>query len=264
MNFKAKTVLITGASAGLGKDFARLFAAEGANVILTARRADRLESLAVAIRVDHGVETRVIPADLSEPGAAKSLVEAATADGADIDVLVNNAGFGSMGPFADMPYESQSGMVQVNVTALVELTHLVLPGMIRRGEGGILNIASTASFQPGPFMATYFATKAFVREFSEGLAEEVRRQGIHVSCLCPGPTATEFGDTEHMQLSAARQLSFMASEPVARAGIEGLRRNRTVVIPGALNKLGRFGAWLVPNALIRKIIAGAQRKAGRW
>lgn len=264
MNFKGKSVLVTGASSGLGEDFARLFAAEGANVILTARRAERLESLAVAIRVDHGVETRVIPADLSEPGAATKLFAAATENGAAVDVLVNNAGFGSMGPFARMPIESQSGMVQVNVTALVELTHLALPGMIERGAGGILNIASTASFQPGPYMATYFATKAFVREFSEGLAEEVRGHGIHVSCLCPGPTATEFGDTEYMQMSAARQLSFMASEPVARAGLEGLRRNDTVVIPGALNKLGRFGAWLAPNILIRKVIAAAQRKAGGW
>lgn len=259
MNFTDKTVLITGASSGIGYDMARLLAAEGATLILTARREDALNALADICRED-GVEVRVISTDLSEPGAARRLIEAA----GPVDVLVNNAGFGSMGPFAGAPFKSQGAMVQVNVTAMVELTHLALQDMIAQKSGGILNVASTASFQPGPYMATYFATKAFVREFTEGLAEEVRKDGIHVSCLCPGPTETEFFKTDLMQTSFGRSINYMPSESVAHAGLDGLRRNDTVVIPGALNKLGRFGAWLVPNVIVRKLIAVAQRKAGGW
>ena len=186
------TTLITGASAGLGEGFARAFAAENENLILTARRADRLEALAAELRGKHGVRVDLFPADLADPAAPAQLIAAIDAAGLTVDQLVNNAGYGVRGTFAEEDSNAQLGIIDVNCRALVALSRAVLPGMIARKSGGILNIASTAAFQPGPWMAVYYASKAFVLSFSEALHEEVKPHGVRVAALCPGPTHTEF------------------------------------------------------------------------
>jgi short-subunit dehydrogenase len=180
--------LITGASAGLGAEFARQCAARGDELVLVARRRERLEALAAQIG---GGE--VITADLAAPGAAEQLMRDVEARGLAVSTLINNAGFGLTGRFAGLPLDRQREMIDLNIGALVELTHLVLPGMIERGAGAILNVASTAAFQPGPGFAVYFATKSFVLSFTEALHQELKRTNIKVSALCPGPTRTEFG-----------------------------------------------------------------------
>ena len=172
-----ETVLITGASAGIGWELARQFAADKSNLVLVARRRERLEELAAQLRAQRGVDVHVVPADLGRADAPQTIVDQLTRDGLAIDVLVNNAGFGALGPVATLDRKRQMEMIQVNVTALTHLTRLLLPGMIERRRGGILNVASTAGFQPGPFMAVYYATKAYVISFSEALADELAASG---------------------------------------------------------------------------------------
>ncbi|MCA9052762.1 MAG: SDR family oxidoreductase, partial [Planctomycetaceae bacterium] len=173
-----ETALITGPSSGLGMDLARLFAADGSNLILVSRNADKLEALATELRAGHGINVHVIPRDLSVPGSSRELFDEVTSRGLQVDVLVNNAGFGHLAKFQDIPLDTYTGNIQLNVTAVTELTHLFLPAMLERQRGRILNIGSTASFQPGPNAAVYFATKAYVRFFSEALAEELRGSGV--------------------------------------------------------------------------------------
>src|SRR5512139_593388 len=180
--------LVTGASAGLGVDFARQLSSKGMRLVLVARRKDRIDALAAELG-----NARAVAADLSLPGAADALMADFDAHGEHVQLLVNNAGFGLAGRFAKLDSKRQRQMIDLNCGTLVELAHAVLPGMIERKQGAILNVASTAAFQPGPGMAVYFATKAFVLSFSEALHEEVRKDGVTVSALCPGPTATEFG-----------------------------------------------------------------------
>lgn len=242
--------LVTGASAGLGAEFARICAARGESVALCARRGERLRTLAAEI----GGDAHVFEADLARPGAAGALLAAIEAEGLSVGTLVNNAGFGGFGRFVDRPIERQLEMIDLNVRTLVELCHLVLPSMRDRGRGGILNVASTAAFQSGPGSAVYFATKAFVLSFTEALHEEVRGSGIRVSCLCPGPTATEFGEVAGF---AGRQLDRFSADAhaVAKAGIAGLDRNRALVIPGFTNKIGAQATRVLPRAAMRKIIA---------
>ena len=181
--------LITGASAGLGAEFARQCSARGERLVLVARRQDKLEALASELG-----NARAVTLDLGQPGAAAALSADLAAHGEQVGTLINNAGFGLWGKFAALDGPRQRAMIDLNCGTLVELTHAVLPGMIERGQGAILNLASTAAFQPGPGMAVYFATKAFVLSFSEALHEEVREHGVTVTALCPGPTATEFGE----------------------------------------------------------------------
>ncbi|MEI9852864.1 MAG: SDR family oxidoreductase [Sphingomonas sp.] len=188
------TALVTGASAGLGALFAKELAKHGCDLIVTARRADRLEELATELRAAHGVKVETIAADLAVPGAAGELIAEISRRGLAVNILINNAGFGASGPLAEADAARTAGMIELNCRALVELCHAVLPGMIQMRSGAILNVASTAAFQPGPGMAVYYATKAFVLSFSEAIHEEVRHQGVRVTALCPGPTATEFFD----------------------------------------------------------------------
>lgn len=254
-----ETVLITGASAGLGVEFARLFAADGADLVLVARREDRLRALATELTGRHGIAAHVFALDLSEAGATTRLAERLRSDGIEIDVLVNNAGFGARGPFAEIDPERQVAMVRLNVGALTRLTRALLPAMLARGRGGILNTASMAAFQAGPYMAVYYATKAYVLSFTEALSEEVRGTGVHVSCFCPGPVATEFAEAAGMADSALFEKRAAPAGPTARIGYRGFRTNRTVVIPGLGNK---FGIWLqraLPRAVIRCIVARMQR-----
>jgi short-subunit dehydrogenase len=242
--------LITGASAGLGVDFARQLAARGERLVLVARRKERLDALAAEIG-----NARVVALDLGVAGAADRLMADLAEHGERVAGLVNNAGFGLAGRFADLDGARQRQMIDLNCGALTELAHAVLPAMIAAGKGAILNVASTAAFQPGPGMAVYFATKAFVLSFSEALHEEVRGHGVTVTALCPGPTATEFGEVAGWGGNAMIDKLSARSADVVRAGIAAMDRGRAVAIPGLVNKAGAQGHRLLPRWLLRKVTA---------
>jgi uncharacterized protein len=248
-----ETVLITGASSGIGLELARCFAADKSRLVLTARSEDKLEALAAELRKTYGADVQVIVNDLAEAAGPQQLVAALKLRRIDVDVLVNNAGFGARGRFADLDVRRQADMVQVNVAAPTILTRLLLPGMIERRRGAILNVASTAGFQPGPFLAVYYATKAYVLSWSEALTEELRGKGITVTCLCPGPTATNFADVADMAATPIFRLGMMDAASVARAGYRALRRRRAVIITGVINRFGAFCVRLFPRAIIRKV-----------
>ncbi len=255
----SESVLITGASSGIGLDMARIFAAQQSNLILVARSTDRLNQLADELRAKHNIQVEVISQDLGAPDAVPTLCSALQSRNLQVDVLVNNAGFGLRGTVADLDCARQVNMVQVNVTALTELTRQLLPAMLERGRGGILNVASTAAFQPGPWMSVYYATKAYVLSFSEGLYEEVRSRGVHVSCLCPGATATGFAAEADMESSLLFRMGTMTSAAVARAGIDGLRANKPIVIPGLKNWLGAFLIRFTPRFVVRAMVKMLQK-----
>jgi short-subunit dehydrogenase len=254
------TALITGASAGLGEGFARALAAEGSDLILTARRVDRLEALAGELRVAHGITVHVFAADLATPDGPARLMADIAAARLSIDVLINNAGFGARGGVAELDGALQLGMIDLNCRALVALAHAVLPQMIARGSGGILNLASVASFQPGPWMAVYYASKAFVLSFSEALHEEVKGQGVRVSALCPGPTKTEFADVAGMGDTALFERFASDAGAVVRDGLVGLRANRAVKVSGIVNRALSEGVRFTPRFLARRL-AGSLQKA---
>ena len=260
---KEETVLVTGASAGIGRELARLFAADGSRLVLVARRREQLEELARELKEQHGVESIVVTADLSDPAAPRAVFDELATKGVEIDVLVNNAGFGLVGDFAELGETEQVAMVQVNVASLVHLTRLFLPGMLARGRGGVLNVGSTAAFQPGPTMAIYYATKAFVLSFSEAIHEEVRKRGLSVTCLAPGPTATEFGDVSGMNDTLLFKLGLMSAKSVAQAGHKAFRRGRSLVVPGPINWLGAFSVRFVPRSISRKFAKALQRRGGK-
>ncbi len=253
-----ETVLITGASSGIGEELARRFAADGSDLVLVARSDERLRELAAGLEKGNGISARVEPADLAAPGACEALVERLTAAGVDVDVLVNNAGFGARGAVAELDAERQLGMIRLNVEALTALTRLLLPGMLARRRGGVLNVASTAAFQPGPFMAVYYATKAYVQSFTEALAEELRGSGVTVTSLAPGPTLTGFQKEAEMEETLLLKLGPMRAAPVARAGHRAFRRGRTVVIPGLGNRLLAFSTRLTPRWLLRRVVRALQ------
>ena len=240
--------LVTGASAGLGVDFARQLAAKGYRLVLVARRKDRLDALAAELG-----HARAVACDLGAPGAVAELMADIRAAGETVSVLVNNAGFGLGGKFAILNGARQRSMIDLNCGALTELAHAVLPDMLAKKKGAILNVASTAAFQPGPGMAVYFATKAFVLSFTEALHEELRDQGIRVTALCPGPTATEFGEVAGFGKTSAFEKIAATSEVVVRAGLDGLEAGKAVVVPGLLNKVGVQGHRLLPRGLLRRV-----------
>ncbi len=260
---RGKTALITGPTAGIGRDLADLFAADGWRLVLVARRAAVLREVAADLRRRHGAVSVAVPADLSIPGAAERVAKAVRARRLHVDALVNNAGFGSFGPFAESAAGPQVEMVQVNVTALVHLTRLFLPGMLARRSGRVLNVASLAAFQPGPLMAVYYATKAFVLSFSEALAEEVRGTGVTVTALCPGPTRTEFGkraDMEGSRLMSGSILSVAASRPVAVDGYRAMLRGRAICIPGGMNRFMAQSVRVSPRWLVRRAVRVMQER----
>ena len=240
--------LITGASAGLGAEFARQLAKRGQRLVLAARRKERLDAIAAEVG-----NARAVEADLGKPGAAADLLANVAAEGESVELLVNNAGFGLTGRFAELDASRQREMIDLNVGALTDLCRLVAPQMIERRSGGILNVASTAAFQAGPGMAVYFATKAYVLSFSEALHEELKPHGIKVSCLCPGPTRTEFGAVAGFGEEGAFDRLAMDAGPVVEAGLKGLERNRAVVVTGMLNKVGAASTRFVPRPLLRRI-----------
>jgi hypothetical protein len=253
-----ETALITGASSGIGRELARCFADGGADLVLVARREEALRTVADELESEHGITARVMPSDLAKPDAPQALFDQCAAEGITVDVVVNNAGFGARGPVAELDTQRQVDMVQVNVTALTHLTRLFLPSMLDRGHGGVLNVASTAAFQPGPNMSVYYATKAYVLSFTEGLAEEVRGTGVHVTCLAPGATDTEFVDRADMEDTTLFKLGAMTPDDVARAGYEGFRSNTTLVVPGALNKLTAASVRFIPRTVARRIAQSLQ------
>lgn len=250
----SETVLITGASSGIGLEMARLFAADGSNLILVARSEPKMQELATELRDRHKVDVTVMARDLGDPTVPAEMFKTLSEQGVAVDVLVNNAGFGLKGSVAGLDAGRQMNMVQVNVTALTELTRLFLPGMLERDRGGILNVGSTAGFQPGPNMAVYYATKAFVNSFSEALYEELQGTGVNVSCLCPGATATGFADVADMKDTLLFKAGTMTSRDVAERGIRGLRRNRPIVITGLKNWLLAFSIRFTPRFVVRKLV----------
>jgi hypothetical protein len=250
-----QTALVTGASAGIGVDLAECFARDGYDVILTARSGEALREVAGRLAKQHGVAATPIANDLGVFGGGRTLVEAVKGKGLTVDVLVNNAGYGHAGALTSGPLETQLGMIDLNVRALVELTHLLWDGMVARRRGGVLNVASTAAFQPGPLMAVYYASKAFVLSFSEALWEEARGTGLKVSCLCPGPTVSRFreragtGKTRLASASAA-----MPSMPVAEQGYRGWQANKRVVVTGARNRVVAELAQVLPRRMVLRMV----------
>lgn len=247
-----ENVLITGASSGIGLELARCFAADRSNLILAARSTEALERLAAELRGKFQIEVQVVTADLSKPESPQRIFDELQGRGIIVDALVNNAGFGLHGEFAKLPLHRQMEMIQVNVSALVELTGLFLPGMIERKRGGLLNVGSVAGYFPGPRMSTYFSTKAFVRSFTDGLIEELRGTGVTVTNLAPGSTETNFSAVARSHYRRHAQSPKMSAAVVAKAGYAGFRKGKAVVIPGAQNwLLAHFIAKFFPRALVR-------------
>lgn len=250
---KTETVLITGASSGIGWELARCFAADGSRLILVSRNRGKLQQLAEELNAKWRTQVEVFPIDLSEPDAAARVFRHLDTHGTRVDVLVNNAGIGANGPFVRISAEWQSDMVRLNVITLTELTRLLLPRMVERKRGGILNVASTASFQPGPQMAVYYASKAYVLSFTEALAEELAGTGVIVSALCPGPTETNFAQASDAKHARVFGRAAMSAETVAAFGHQAFRNGKVVAIPGLRNRLLAFSVRLAPRSVARKV-----------
>jgi hypothetical protein len=248
-----ETVLITGASSGIGRELARCFAADGCRLILLARNTDALEALAGELRQAHEIETLVLTADLSRPETPARVFKELQGRGIKVDVLVNNAGFGANGTFAGLPLPRQLEMIQVNITALTNLTGLFLPGMIERRRGGVLNVGSLAGFLSGPGMNVYYATKAFVLSFTEALAEELAGTGVTATALCPGPTATNFGNISHGQKMRRLNTPKMPAATVASFGHRAFRQGRPLAIPGWQYRVLLLLIRFMPRWLVRKM-----------
>lgn len=253
------TVLVTGASSGIGLELARVFAAHGYSLVLLARQQAVLEQLAREFQQHYKVPVWVLPADLRQADAPVQIAESLKQQHITVDVLVNNAGFGIHGPCSQNPVQQQLDLLQVNMTALVHLTRLLLPGMLERRCGGVLNVASTAAFQAGPDMALYYASKAFVLSFSEALHEELRPAGLHVSCLCPGPTATGFAAAADLGDARLFRFGTQSAAAVAQFGYAAYQRNQAIAIPGLRNRLLALGARLSPRFVSRKIAKALNR-----
>jgi uncharacterized protein len=244
--------LITGASSGIGLELAKVFAANGHSLVLSARNESRLNQLAQELKAKHGVETKVLAKDLSQPNAAREIFDALR--DTPVSILVNNAGFGSFGPFAGTDLRGQTEMIQVNITVLVELTHLFLQPMLARASGRVLNVASTAAFQPGPLVNVYYASKAFVYSFTYALAHELRGKGITVTALCPGSTRTDFFQRSGMRMK--KSWPQMQARKVAEIGYAGLINSERVVIPGLVNKITSFFAKRLPARFTARAVEG--------
>jgi short-subunit dehydrogenase len=253
--------LVTGASAGIGTELARQLAVDH-DLILTARRAEQLHAIAEELKRT-GATCHVFPADLADPGAPRQLFDAIHTAGLTVDVLVNNAGFGDLGPFAQADLAKMLRMIQLNITALTELTGLFLPSMIARKRGQILNVGSVAGFQAGPFMAVYYATKAYVNSLSEALHSELLGTGVTVTVLCPGPVATEFGAVAGFQTGPKGMFSAgqaLGAKPVAAAGLRAMRSGRRMVIPGWRNRVLLFLERFLPRGMVIRAVKGMMQR----
>jgi short-subunit dehydrogenase len=251
------TALITGASAGIGEQFAKRLAGQGYNLVLVARRRERLEELAAELGGKHGVKVEVLVADLATSEGVDAVAPRAGAG--EVTLLINNAGFGTFGEFSGNPIDRELEEIDLNVRALVRLTHAALVSMTPRKEGGIINVASTAAFQPLPYNAIYGATKAFVLSFSEGVHEEARHHGVTVTCLCPGPVRTEFQQVAGVDEAGVPAFAWQSVESVVDAALHGVRSGRAIVIPGALNYMLANSPRLAPRFLIRRLAGSVMR-----
>jgi short-subunit dehydrogenase len=247
--------LITGASAGIGRELALIAAAKGCPVVLVARREDKLLELARIVRDSHRVPAEVVAIDLSDSEAPEALARELKKREIEVDVLINNAGFGSLGPFYETPIDLQLEMLRLNVVTLTHLTHLFLLPMLARRRGRILNVASTAGLQPGPYMAVYYASKAYVLSFSEALAEELRGTGVTSTALLPGPTRTEFQSRASMAESRLVRFGMADARSVSEAGYRGMEAGKVVVIPGTTNKMGSLLVRISPRAAVRQVVS---------
>lgn len=252
--------IVTGASAGLGVEFAKLLAKDQYDLLLTARRKERLEQLADQLHKEYGIKSHCLSIDLNHANAASTIHEYLKKHHLKTDVLINNAGFGALGSFTDIELEEQLRMIQVNVSSLVHLTGLILPEMLARGKGRVMNVASTAAFQPGPLMAMYYATKAFVLSFSEAVHHEIRKTGVTVTCLCPGPTPTEFHQAAGMEDSKMFNSRMMVDPvTVARIGYQAMLKGKRLVIPGKLTNILAFSTRLAPRSLVLRFAERFQK-----
>ena len=251
-------VLVTGASSGIGLELAKLFAADGAHLVLVARRKELLERLAAELGEVSGGGVRVLPKDLRDPAAPRQIFDALSEAGVAVDVLVNDAGFGGIGRVFEQDEQRQADMIQVNVTALTRLTRLFLPAMLARRRGGVLNVASTAAFQPGPMMAVYYATKAYDLFFTEALAEELRGTGVTATALCPGPTRTGFQAVAGMERVLLMKYATGTAEGVARTGHRAFRKGKALAVPGLGNWLGAQTVRFTPRFAMRRLVKALQ------
>jgi len=255
------TVLITGASGGIGYELAKLFARDRHNLALVARSRDKLAQVAAELQ-PNGITVKTIALDLAAPPAPKFLFDQLQREGVSIDILVNNAGFGIHGEFAQMPEDEILGQISLNITALTELTRLFLPAMVARRGGRIMNVASTAAFQPGPMMAVYYATKAYVLSFSEAIANELSDSGVTVTCFCPGATHTGFAKRAGFENSRLfKRIGAMSVEKVARDGYRALMEGRTTIISGAHNWVVAQSTRFAPRKMVTAISRWVAEKA---
>jgi len=258
-----KTALITGASGGIGLEFAKVFAREGYNLVLVARSESKLNQLAADLKTKHNIQIRVMAKDLASVTAPQEIFDTLTAENIQIDTLINNAGFAAFGHFAtETNLTDELQMMQLNMITLTLLTKLFLKPMVERRSGKILNVASTASFQPGPLMAVYYATKAYVLSFSEAISRELDGTGVTVTALCPGPTESGFQQRAAMEDSKLVQNGLMTSAVVAEQGYQGLIAGKTIVIPGLTNKIGALLPRFTPRSMTTRIVMQMQERVG--
>jgi short-subunit dehydrogenase len=255
VDYKNRWVLVTGASSGIGAEFARALAHRGANLVLTARSRERLEQLALDLQRVNGVLARVVVAELAAPQGVEGLLAGVDELGVQVEHVVSNAGFGAVGQFVNSGREGETRMVRVNSEAVVAIARHYLPSLVRLGAGGILHVASTAAFQPTPFMATYGATKAFVLSFSLALREEVSGSGVRVVALCPGPVPTGFQEAAGIPAPLPR-MSVLSAAEVVEAGLRAYDRDQAVVVPGAVNNVQTTAVKFLPRFVVSK--------AARW
>lgn len=253
--------VVTGASGGIGYELAKLLASDKFDLVLVARSREKLEAIGHALAEKHRVQVTPLVEDLSLPQAAGEIAEALESAGRPIDVLINNAGIGYFGPFHEQPLEKVLELLQINIVSLTELTRRVLPWMVKQGRGRVMNVASTAAFQPGPLMATYYASKAYVLHLSEVLVEELRDTGVTVTALCPGPTSTGFEERAAMGDSKLfKSGRVMSAEQVAKTGYDAMWDGRAVVIPGFTNRFLAWATRLPPRSWLPKFARRAQEK----
>jgi len=253
-----RTALITGASGGLGEKFAWLLASDHHDLVLVARSKEKLELLAKELSLKYSIRTTALTYDLSQKDAVGSLLQELSEKNLQIDILINNAGFGAYGKFHETTYDHEKQLLTVNIEALTELTKMLLPDMVKRGSGKILNVASTAAFAAGPLMAVYYASKAYVMNLSIALNEELKGTGVSVTCLCPGPTKTGFEAGAGMQNSRLFKSALMDAATVATIGYRAMLKGKPLVVSGIRNKISTFGTRLVPRSLAAKIAKAVQ------
>ncbi len=258
MSENKKTALITGASSGLGLEFAKFFAQDGHSLVLVARRVDRLESIAADLRIRFGIQVETLGADLEQAGISQKVFEFCKSKNLQIEFLVNNAGFGYVNEFLQEDIALDRGMMMLNVVTLVEMSKVFAEPMVKRKSGRILNIGSTAGFQPGPFMATYYASKAFVNSFSEALSHELRKSGVTVTLSCPGPTRTEFGARSGADKKPLFKMGASSAEDVAREAYQAMMKGERRVIHGMQNRIAAISAGMTPNFILLKIVEKLQ------